>query len=288
MASLWIRSSRIGSWAGFFTASPPGCGAPRSDRPEAPGDFGLRRQLGAASDLGGARRGQRPTQSFAVLPGVGQPSPSSFSQNLPFELSEDGQQTSHRATSRSRQIERLSQRYETDSEMLQFLKRRQQVRPDRPQRSSRHTSTTSISRRRAASISCSRACRCAASEPTSRTCSAIVQPRRAAYSRRARVCIAQSLLIVSGNAGIQPGTKHFRWPTSLAENVPRFWVADGLFGGHFERSDPYGRSRSFPARQDHHITRPRGWRAAPVSRGSSRASTPKDRPPVRARAAATQ
>jgi hypothetical protein len=54
---------------------------------------------------------------------------------------------------------------------------------DRPQRSSRHTSTKSISRRRADSSSFSRASRFAAPELTSRTCKVIVQPRRAAYSR---------------------------------------------------------------------------------------------------------
>jgi uncharacterized protein (DUF362 family) len=41
----------------------------------------------------------------------------------------------------------------------------------------------------AASISCSRAFRSTAPEPTSRTSNAIVQPRRATYSRRARICI---------------------------------------------------------------------------------------------------
>jgi hypothetical protein len=48
--------------------------------------------------------------------------------------------------------------------------------------------TTSISRRRAASSNFSRSCRCDAPEPTSFTCRAIVQPRRTAYSRRARLC----------------------------------------------------------------------------------------------------
>src|SRR5271166_2278374 len=60
---------------------------------------------------------------------------------------------------------------------------------DLPQRSSRHTTTTSISLRRAASSSSSRRCRCAAPEPTSFTCMAMVQPRRAAYSRMARFCM---------------------------------------------------------------------------------------------------
>ncbi len=88
--------------------------------------------------------------------------------------------------------------------MLQFLER--QIR-DRPaQRSSRHTSTKSISRR-AASSSLSRASRRAAPEFTPRTYMAIVQPRRAAYSRMARFCIAIVCCssVDTGHTG-QPGT----------------------------------------------------------------------------------
>jgi len=65
---------------------------------------------------------------FTVLAGVSQASPSSFAQDFPFELGEDRQQAGHRATCRSSEIERLSQRDETDAEMVQFLKCRQQVR----------------------------------------------------------------------------------------------------------------------------------------------------------------
>ena len=80
-------------------------------------------------DLGSLEaRSRRPAQSFAVLPGVRQASPSSFPQNLPFELGEDRQQAGHRATGRRGQIQRLGQRDETDAEMLQFLKCRQQIR----------------------------------------------------------------------------------------------------------------------------------------------------------------
>lgn len=65
---------------------------------------------------------------FTVLPGVRQASPSSFAQDFPFELGEDRQQAGHRTTRRSSEIERLSQRDETDPEMLQLLKCRQQIR----------------------------------------------------------------------------------------------------------------------------------------------------------------
>jgi hypothetical protein len=67
-------------------------------------------------------------QALAVLPSVRQASPSSFPQNLLFELSEYGQQAGHRSTSRRGQIQRLRQRNEADAEVLQFLERRQQGR----------------------------------------------------------------------------------------------------------------------------------------------------------------
>jgi|GEM_PF-5294440 hypothetical protein len=59
----------------------------------------------------------RPTQTFPVLPRMRQTGPSSFSQNLPFELSENRQQTCHRATGRGGQIQCLGQRNEANAEM---------------------------------------------------------------------------------------------------------------------------------------------------------------------------
>jgi hypothetical protein len=80
-------------------------------------------------DLGGVHsRGYWPAQLFTALSCVGQASPSSFPQNLSFELSEDSQQTGHRATGWSRQIERFGQRDEADTEMIQFLESCQKVR----------------------------------------------------------------------------------------------------------------------------------------------------------------
>ncbi len=48
--------------------------------------------------------------------------------------------------------------------------------------------SSSISRRRAASSSCSRLSRWEAPEPISLTCKAILHPRHVAYSRIARIC----------------------------------------------------------------------------------------------------
>ncbi len=81
------------------------------------------------ADLRGLKsRGYWPAESFAILPGMGQTSPGSFPQNLSFELGEDGQQTGHRATGWRSEVECLSQRYETDSEILEFLERRNKIR----------------------------------------------------------------------------------------------------------------------------------------------------------------
>ncbi|MGA2723431.1 MAG: hypothetical protein ABSG79_13590 [Bryobacteraceae bacterium] len=66
-------------------------------------------------------RGGWPTQPFSVLPRLRQASPSSFPQNLSFELGEDSQQAGHRSPGWCGQVQRLAQRYETDPEMLQFL-----------------------------------------------------------------------------------------------------------------------------------------------------------------------
>ena len=69
-----------------------------------------------------SRRCLRPAQAFAVLPRLRQAGPSSLAQNLPFELREDGQQASHRATGWCGEIQGLGQRDKADSQMFQFLK----------------------------------------------------------------------------------------------------------------------------------------------------------------------
>jgi hypothetical protein len=67
-----------------------GCGALRPDL-QTPGDFRFA-DAGPVqlSDFGGMpRRRLRPTESFAVLPGLRQAGSRSLSQNLTFELSEN-------------------------------------------------------------------------------------------------------------------------------------------------------------------------------------------------------
>jgi hypothetical protein len=82
-------------------------------------------------------------------------------------------------------------------------------------------STTSISRRRAASNSFSRASRLAAPEFTSRTCQAIVQPRRAAYSRIARFCIARVCWSLVETRAYSPARNIFgrlrAWPKTCSD-----------------------------------------------------------------------
>jgi len=68
-------------------------------------------------------RGCRPTEPLSVLPCMRQAGPGAFLQNLPFESSENGKHGSHRPSSRRRQVQRFGQGNETDTQMLQFLKR---------------------------------------------------------------------------------------------------------------------------------------------------------------------
>jgi len=71
--------------------------------------------------VGVESRCDRPTQSLAVLPGVGQPGADSLADNAPFQLGEDSQQSGHRSSGWRGQIQGLGQGNETDSEMFQFL-----------------------------------------------------------------------------------------------------------------------------------------------------------------------
>lgn len=70
----------------------------------------------------------RTAQLLPVQPGVGQACTHPFPQNPPFKLSKDGQQCGHGTPGWRRQIQSLSERNETDPEVVPFLKCRQQVR----------------------------------------------------------------------------------------------------------------------------------------------------------------
>jgi hypothetical protein len=117
-----------------------------------------------------------PAQLLAVLPGVGQAGAKTASKPAIARLA--GVVRSSASVNETKPTPRCSSSWSVASRSA----------TDRPQRSSRQTNTTSISRRRAASSRLSRSCRCEAPLPTSFTCRAIVQPRRAAYSRKARIC----------------------------------------------------------------------------------------------------
>ena len=79
---------------------------------------------------------------------------------------------------------------------------------------------------------------------------AMVQPRRAAYSRMARFCMGKRLLILSGDAGIEAGADHFGGLLPLAKNLPGFPDAGPLFYGHFTKLPAHGRRVSFSAMWD--------------------------------------
>jgi len=95
---------------------------------------------------------------------------------------------------------------------------------ERRQWSKRQTNTRSISRRRAAYSSFSRASRRAAPGFTSRTCMAIVQPRRVAYSRMARFCSPASAGHSSRHGGTVPPGTFFLTFVSGQKRV-RIWLS---------------------------------------------------------------
>ena len=133
-----------------------------------------------------SRAGPAVCRSAAHAPGR----PRSFPQDLAFELGEDGQQSGHRSAGGRGQVQRLGQRDEADAQMLQFLKRGQQVRHrPAPAVQPPHQHQIDLSAARSFQQFLARL-PLAAPEPTSRTCIAIVHPRRSAYSRIARFCIA--------------------------------------------------------------------------------------------------
>jgi hypothetical protein len=159
---------------------------------------------------------------------------------------------------------------------------------ERPHRSSRQTSTTSISRRCAASINCWRCSRCTAPDPTSLTCRATVQPRFA-RSHAWHASHRESLLIERGDTRVEPCPQHFRGFACVAKNLLRFCLAGSAFYGHFGAMRLVGRRLFFSATIRTHATTRRGRPpASAASRDKSRASTPRDARPDRLCAAAVR
>jgi len=72
-------------------------------------------------DLSGLEsRRLRPPQSFAIQSGLSHASSRSLPQNLPFELSENRQQSGHRATGWRGQVQSFSEGNETYAKVFQF------------------------------------------------------------------------------------------------------------------------------------------------------------------------
>jgi hypothetical protein len=159
---------------------------------------------------------------------------------------------------------------------------------DRPQRSSRHTSTRSSSRRRAASSIFSRASRRAAPELTSRTCRQSSSPA----GRHTPAWPDAALPAFAGHwwkhgrkgpheafsPAFVPGQKRYR---ILPSEMP-VWRAFRSITQTMAAVDPFRPGRP------HHITRPRPSRVVPASRGSSMASTSRGSASVPRHAAATR
>jgi hypothetical protein len=119
---------------------------------------------------------------------MGQTGADALAQDLAFELGEHREQTGHGAACGCGEIECFRKGNETDSEMLQFLERRDQIR-DRAaptiQSPNQHDIDFAAAR---GSENVSRSSRCDAPEPTSLICAAMIHLRLAAYSRKARIC----------------------------------------------------------------------------------------------------
>src|SRR5262249_46704167 len=158
---------------------------------------------------------------------MSQAGPGSFPQNLPFELSKDGEQTSHGSAGRRGQVQCLSQRYETHPKMLEFLEGRQQI-CYRPTPAIQPPHQNQINLPPAGGLQqFLAASRFAAPEWTSRTCRATVPPRRAAYSRNARFRIASVCWSLVETRAYNPARNIFAglrdWPKTLPDFA--FWEA---------------------------------------------------------------
>ena len=188
------------------------------------------------------RRGHRPAQTFTVLPGVRQSGADPLAQNLAFELGEHRQQAGHGAPGRRRQIECFRQRYETDSEMLQFLECRDQIR-HRPAPAIQSPHQHDIDLAAASGIQ-----QLFPQFPLRSAGTDLLHLQRDGPAPPGGVLAhgadlqREGLLVEGGNAGVEANAKHFRMFPSLAKNPGRLCLLRGLFGGHFRVSLPHGRN----------------------------------------------
>ena len=234
-------------------------------------------------------RGCRPAQSFAVLPGVGQAGASSLPQDLPFELGEDGQQPRHRSTGRRSQVQRLGQRHEAHAEMLQFLKGCQQIR---------YRPAPAVQPPYQHDIDLAAACglqQFLTSFSLGRTGADLTDVARQWSSPAGRHTPAwrDSAWTASADRWWKRGRTGRRgtfspasvaWPKTLSD----FAFGKARLAAISECHPSMAAVDPFRPGRTHHITRRRAWPAAPVSRGSSRASTPTGFASTPRRAAATR
>jgi phage tail protein X len=194
----------------------------------------------------------RPTQPFAVLPGVGQASPNSFPQDLPFELGENGEQACHRSTGRSGQVQGLGQRNETDAEMIQFLQRGQQV-GDRPAPAiqsphQHHVDITAA--RRLDNLLAEFPLRCAGADlfdlhGNGPAAPGGVFPQSTDLQR-------DGLLVIGGDAGVEPGAEHLRLLLCLTKTLCDFALAEACLAAISEGHSRLAEEDPFRPRGIHH------------------------------------
>ena len=184
----------------------------------------------------------------SLQPRFGNARADSLAQNLMFELREHRKQPGHRAVGCCGQIERFSERYETDAQFGEFLQRHDQI-DERPAPSVQSPDQHHID------LAPTRGCKQILAEFA--LCRArpdlfdLNRDRLAAFGRilpHGAYPQRQSLLVVRGHARAQPDAEHFRQRLSLTENLLRFRCCCWPFGAHLEKLVPQGFKLTFPAR----------------------------------------
>ena len=171
-------------------------------------------------------------------------------EDFPFECREHGEQAGHGPARWRGQIQRLGQRHETDTEMLQFLKRRQKVRHGAAptvEAPNQHNIDFAASRRLQQLLpKLSLGCTAADLLHLQRDSPG---PPSGVFPQGADLQ-GDGLLVAGGDAGVEADAEHFRRFPCLAKNPTRFCFLRCRFGGHFSVSLLPDRILSFSAIQD--------------------------------------
>ena len=214
----------------------------------------------------------------AVFPGLCDSGFHSIAQNVALEFGEHRQHAGEGPPARRRQVERLAQRDEADLQRCQFLQGGDEVDERRPQRSSRQTTMTSISRRRAARSNSSRRGRSSRRSrlprPSKRSASPCVRLGAHGFELH-----GQRLLIVGRHPGVEGdpfGSTLAKNPSEIAFGSPGFpgfpravalWPKTIVYGRVRKAKTPWLLATSFPPNRAQRclIRRPRRRRSCGIT-----------------------